>query len=511
MQTKPKKSLKTFFQLQRTITKQMVQFKSILSPQTTKSLKPSYSGTYYIQRSESTGFEFTSIHLYRMLLTAKICFQATQPLMERPSFGPKMSLKPGYRIEEESDQKQHFSIFFPEYVIELTYSASTTPSLAFMAGGGGSVAEKVVKLTDICGRSIFIKGENSASTLDLWHYVYNKGVQMKLPGYLRRREVPKMTENGNFFEIEFKDSGNAEDYGIEMVALEDAEGVQEACFSWLFDLNVDQVEFAKFERTCLVMLIDGYLVLSRQRLPKFMPSDYLMSPKSVKLDPEFFLAKIEKISLILRNLSLRGVDVAPGFDFAQIGVKDGFIFIKNRKNFSLGVIDKESSFREFSGKLAELFEPLVLEKGPKRGPGSSRAKRCLQNIKILLKANNSFQRGSIQTFKELMYELRENMVLGRARKRSKVGNRKLSSEEDSGRDLSNKGGLDSSGRVDAINTLDGLLQTTKKVNFSVFESGLKCAENVSSMAAGGSREAGLGSKIKFGGRERLMKFKNKFV
>ena len=340
--------LPSFIKFQRLITSSLLKYKSILNPKKISRAKPNFSGNILIQFSEETGFQAASMEIYRMLLKGKIQrssmqVELTEKESERPHSEYLVPSRRGGYLDGVGDpalaSSPHFELFLPRYILELT---SWTPksSRRISLVSSSLLAKKVIRLVDVEGRSVMLRGETQEATYDLWHYLYSKGAQTTLPNYIKKREKNQWVsepqevggqairgdggansaKNSEFYLINHQITN---DFNLVEVSLEDSQAVKKTAQKWLFDLNVDLIDNLAFERTSGVFIQDGKLLIckSKKELPE---GSFLASGVSV----ETLVTSLDQILLIFKNLRHRNVFFGPEYNLGDIAFLDGEVYFK---------------------------------------------------------------------------------------------------------------------------------------------------------------------------------------
>ena len=293
---KNSQSFSAFGKLQTIIRPSLSVYKSMLTPERISKLKPNFSGKVLIHLSEEQGFQKASIEVYRMLMRGKILKNQPKNLKRlkisgihnEPWFFSQNSLEAKIEPEPQSEREREptshnntnsrssitskddipgslaepapssFQVFFPEHMIELTSWSSKTTSSSFHSNTLLTV--QVIRLTDVEGNAVLLRGETQSATHDLWEYFYNKSVQFSLPNYIKVKDGDGDAENEfgddpgmKFYLIKHEVT---KEFGLGRAWLGDFEGVNNLVQKWLFDLNVDHIENLGFDRTSCVFLVN---------------------------------------------------------------------------------------------------------------------------------------------------------------------------------------------------------------------------------------------------------------
>ena len=345
-QSQPDRSAEYFSKFQKLITSQLLKYRSVLNQERVQKVKPNFSGRFLIQRSEHTGFQQVSIEIYRMLLMAKVRTYKTvaqikkqdpkSPLKssEQSSIFSKSSPDPVNKQQIAKNNKPKFEIFFPEYMIELSSWIPKKSSIALISNHGP--AQKVIKLTDIAGRTMMIRGETDKATLDLWHYAYNKGIQTVLPGYIKQKSTGSEAPNfGKLAEKEFFLINHqiTQEFKLLEIPLSEGQAVVEASEKWLFDLNIDLVDKLGFERTSSLFIKNNKLVICKSF--KKLEGGVFLNPSCLEYNPELFLKRLDGLLVILKNLQHRNVFLGADFDLGDIVFLGGRTYFRNVERLSI--------------------------------------------------------------------------------------------------------------------------------------------------------------------------------
>ena len=475
------------------VAKQILKFKTLMKPSNLNDLRPNFRGKYFVHRSEQVGFELSTIQMHRMLLRGKAHTHFTTQVRLQKAIGPKLSYAENYRMAEELKLTPNFSIFFPEYIIELTTWVPKVSSLAYISESIST--HQVIKLTDINGRVIMIRGEDQRATLDLWHYVYNKGVQTTLPNYLiEDKSQSRVT-------YRFSNEEAAREFELVQVRLDDRHAADWATYKWMFDLNVDQMDKLCFRRTSLVLLRENRIVLCMAARPDIRP-DSLLTSQSVEQDLNQFLAKVDQTILFFKNLATRGVYLSKGFNLKQMAVGANEIFIENIEDLRVEVCpSSEEVVKSFQLLLNSLTKLVKVAIGKIQLNSKSQ-----KNVDTLKQINESFQDGKIKTVNSLICRLRRELDLEKVLRKSRLGfSRKVVRSRGSGKTRTKASKLSSvSQAVSDVNTLDmELLRMRRKQR--TMES---LRESESSLPI--DNEGEVEDQSRFIQRSRTLAFKNRF-
>ena len=289
--------------------------------------------------------------------------QAT-PRFSIPSFSERFVRAPEIQQTGTKMTKQtpRFEFFFPEYLIELVTNYPSTTSSGTNIG---------IKMTDAEGDFVILKGESNLATHDLWHYFYNKSVQTTLPSYIKKREPSsrpgaKIQEKSrNYYLIEHEVT---KEFELLEISLKNSAEVLQAAEKWLFDLNVDHLNYLAFERTSSLFLHQGMLLVCRsfKRIPStaFLGRSFGLNSGDDGNQLKTLFGRIDRILLVFKNLEFRHVFFvdSSGFDFGDIAILDEEIYFSGIER--LVMIPERQKYTErmleiFLKKFCQLLEKTV--------------------------------------------------------------------------------------------------------------------------------------------------------
>ena len=374
------------------IADQLLDYHSILSPERTRKLKPNFTGHFLVLRSDEAGFEPASLQFHRMMLQVKMSFCKSEAHLRSPQVGEMgkryKSLHPAPLGIGKAFISPSFSVFMPEHMIELLMWSPKGSSISSFVSRS-ILSQKVIRVTNLAGESILIRGRQQKETDDLWHYLYNKGVQFRLPKYIRKRGGEKTSifqkneQNGPIFFID--NPSVRKEFKLIEVPLSDQDGVRNAARKWLFDLNIDQVANLRFDRSSCVIIEQGRLIIC-QSYKNPSPEKFLTTD-NLKTSLNSFFQSFEKILLMLKNLESRRIFMSKQFSFDNIAVDDEDdvqIYFKNVEKLVLNTQPNQhkSGLGLVLSKLKTLMEPLKGRSSPFQSP------MITQNIKIMAEAHD---------------------------------------------------------------------------------------------------------------------------
>ena len=391
-----------FLRFQKIIKKSVLKYKSILNARKISRMKANYSGKIYVQFCAESGFQMASVEIYRMLLKGRVKTNQTQANIKKkePKFKNKSEqvvrgsnrgfCKEGKVAQLGGRKGGSFELFLPEYMMEMIPWTPKATSASMLSDALPPL--NIIRLTNIQGRKILVRGETQLKTFELWHFFYNKSVQTTLPNYIGKVERAESDHLGRFVGSGFSrktdyrlvNPGVEKSHQLIELPLKNKEEVFRVARKWLFDVNLDLIENLVFERTSGVFLTEDRLVLCRSKfdiaMKKFVFREIKMG------NPELLIQNLERILFILRNLQHRNVFISPEFDLEDIAIFGDEVYFRGIERLQMRPESFENeqimllSFLDQLRGLEEFVDTRKLKNPQKR------------NIKVLREAKESLRK-----------------------------------------------------------------------------------------------------------------------